>query len=154
MRDREPARDIGPREEIDAARIGQLGDHDRGGLLEQLREVRARRQQLADGPGEPRGTLLALALGDLDHDRAELDRDLLRAAHRVEAGEPVALDPGLRRGLAGDLDVGDRCTLLEDRAQHALDLGPDVGEHLGDPPAQVVLDRDAVDLGERLVQRT
>ena len=108
VRDREPAGDVGAGKQVDPARVGEVRDHDRRGAVEQLAQIRARGEQLADRRGEPRRALLALALGDLDDDRAEPAGLPSTCADRVEVGEPVTLDAGLGRGLAGDLDVGDR----------------------------------------------
>ena len=97
--------DIRARQQVDPARVGELRDHDRRGALQQLAEVRPCGQQLAHRTGQARGALLALALRDLHHDRAELRRRPVRAVHRIEVREPVALDAGLRGSLPGDLDV-------------------------------------------------
>ena len=56
-----------------------------------------------------------------------------------------------RRAVAADDVIDDRLARLEDAATGELELRPELGDHLGDGAADVVLDRQPVHLRERVV---
>ena len=96
-----------------------------------------------------RKSLCLRALGDVDHDNTDSD-DLFVHPDRVIACKPVT--PILCSGpLALDGNVDNGLTGLQHTAVNGLHLQPDVGDHLGDGAADLVLGRTAVDIGQSLI---
>ena len=87
-------------------------------------------------------------VGDGDADAQPL---AARERHRVVAGDVVAVAAGLAPRLAHDLEVDDRLAGRQHLVQRGLDVGGQRGQHLAHGAPDVVDGRDAVDLGQRVV---
>ena len=89
------------------------------------------------------------ALGYVRHNHPDPD-DFVVDHHRVVAGQPV---PAIlrQRPHTINLQVDYRLARVEHAPIHGLHLRPDIRNQLGDGPADLLLDRRAVDLGKNAV---
>ena len=126
--------------------------HDEGrDLPERLLDVEGRGEQLARLRHEAQHPLAALPLGDVDRDPAHADHLTVRPAHRVVAPEPHApLGPRARQ-VPLELDVRLGLACLEHPAQVPDRVRAQRRNSLVRPSAEVLLDADRVQHGERLV---
>src|ERR1039458_3538921 len=85
-----------------------------------------------------------LLVGDVEHDNADAN-DLSREMNRVEIRESVVHPAGISRGLACDLDVGDRHVGIDHRPIPRFELWPTLRDDLLDGPAHLVLDASSID---------
>jgi hypothetical protein len=76
--------------------------------------------------------------------------DLAVDAHRVVAGKPVAHTVRVRGTQFAHVDVADRFA-REYASIDVLELWPEVGHQLGDGTADALLDRQAVNVGQYLI---
>ena len=155
--------------EPDERRAVVLGDEDAAGVADPRHDDRrdagdgllvadGRREQLAR-LGEQldpaarglRFLLSALALRDVGHDRADADALARRVRDGVVRGQPRTRDARHRRRLAGDLDSDQGLARLEDPLPERLEHGCERGQDVAHRPAEMLLARDPVELGERVV---
>ena len=92
----------------------------------------------------------ALALGDLFGGDVDADDLAVAVAMRMPVGDPEAL-VGLVGALAGDLDAGDGIAGAHDRGHDAFDRIRQRRHAVPHIAPEMILDRDAADFGEALV---
>ncbi len=92
----------------------------------------------------------ALALGNLLGGNIDADDLAIRIAVRMPVGDPKALT-GLVGALAGHLDAGDGIAGPHDRGHDALDRVGQRRHAIAHIAPQMILDRNAADIGQALV---
>ena len=73
-------------------------------------------------------------------------------AHRVVAREPVVGGCRVADGRPVQFDVDDARSRLKHASKDRFELGPELRDHVCHSPAELALDRCAVDAGERRIQ--
>jgi hypothetical protein len=99
----------------------------------------------------PRHPFRVVARGDVLHDRGNAPDGAVGCADRVIAGQPDMRHARVGAGLAGHLEVDGRLAGLQHRAEHRFDHGRDLGDHLPERAADMLLEQATVDGREPIV---
>ena len=136
---------------VDVARISQPRHRDLCDPGRDLVAVERGREQLAGLGEKPQPVVGALPIGDLHDQAADADRLVVGGADRVVAREPVTLLADVKRCVVGGFGVHDRLARLEHLPVERFERRGKGRDHLAEGLADVLLGREPVQGGKRVV---
>ena len=137
--------------EIDVAGVRQPRHADVRDPRRDLVLVERGREELAGLGEQAQAVVGPLPVRDLHDHRADPDHLAVGRVHRVVAREPVAPLAHLQRRVVGRLRVHDRLARLEHAAVERDEDGRELADDVAEVTADVLLRREPVDRGERVV---